>query len=164
MHTQAAAFVALFTDPAPAAVVEIGSRNINGEIRHLFPDTDWYGIDIEAGPGVNEVADGATWQPVEPVDMVVCCEVFEHCEGWRQIVKNAALMLRPGGRLIVTAAGPGRAPHSAVDGGPIRDGEYYENIDPDELWLAFKSAGFQQWRLTELGEDVQAIGRMPWQT
>jgi hypothetical protein len=38
---------------------------------------------------------------------------------------------------IVTTATTGRAPHSAVDGGVLRAGEFYRNVSPEELntWL-----------------------------
>lgn len=141
MHAEAAQFVARHASGEPIDVVEIGSLDINGTVRHLFPYADWHGIDVVAGPGVDEVADGATWQPAGLVDLVVCCEVLEHTSSWREIVANAARMVRSGGRVILTAAGPGRAPHSAVDGGPVRDGEYYANVDPAELGEALSAAG-----------------------
>jgi hypothetical protein len=51
-------------------------------------------------------------------------------------------MLAPGGRLVVTAAAPPRAPHSAVDGGPLRPGEHYRNVDPDALGAWLRGVGF----------------------
>jgi hypothetical protein len=36
--------------------------------------------------------------------------------------------------LILTCAGPGRPPHSGVDGGPLRPGEHYANPDPADLY------------------------------
>jgi hypothetical protein len=40
-------------------------------------------------------------------------------------------------------AGPGREPHSAVDGGPrLYAGEHYRNIDPAALLDVLVSAGF----------------------
>ena len=114
-------------------VIEVGSLNINGSVRELAPDADWYGIDIVAGPDVDEVADGATWTPVWTPDVVVCCEVFEHTPDWATIIGNMASWLPLEGQMILTCAGPGRAPHSAVDGGPLREGEWYENIDPNRM-------------------------------
>jgi len=45
-------------------------------------------------------------------------------------VLQAFRMLEPGGMFVMTAAGPGRAPHSAVDGKGLQPGEHYANIDP----------------------------------
>jgi 2-polyprenyl-3-methyl-5-hydroxy-6-metoxy-1,4-benzoquinol methylase len=82
---------------------------------------------------VDVVADGATYQTAEPVDCIVCCEVLEHAANWQGIIVNAAHLLRTGGHLIVTAAAKPRPAHSALDGGAMRQGEYYENIDPQDL-------------------------------
>ena len=52
----------------------------------------------------------------------------------------------PGGVFIMTAAGEGRLPHSAIDGGPLRQGEFYHNVTASELegWLS----GFAEARIT----------------
>lgn len=123
---------------APAGlVVEIGSRVINGSVRHLFDDRHYVGVDVTAGAGVDVVCDGAIYQPEEPAAVVVCMETLEHASNPASICANAYRILKPGGVCFVTAAGPGRAPHSAVDGGALRDGEWYMNVDPLELraWL-----------------------------
>jgi SAM-dependent methyltransferase len=68
---------------------------------------------------VDVVADAATYQPDFTPDTVVCCEVLEHAENAAAIVENAYRMLAPGGLFIMTCAMEPRAPHSAVDGGPL---------------------------------------------
>ncbi len=124
--------------PPRRAVLEIGSRDVNGSVRPLFPRVARYwGIDTADGPGVDEVADGATWRSPGGYDTVVCCECLEHVRAAPDICTSAWTALAPGGVFIVTAAGRGRPPHSAVDGGPLRPGEWYGNVGPDELrtWL-----------------------------
>lgn len=160
MHAAAHDYVARHRTDKYISVVEIGSRDINGTVRDLFPAADYVGVDLTAGNGVDVVADAATWKPKRKVDVVVCCEVFEHTATWPDIVWSAAnTMLRAGtGRLIVTAAGPGRAPHSAVDGGPLRDGEFYANVDPDELAQTMIDAGFVDVEIDEVPGDVRATG------
>jgi SAM-dependent methyltransferase len=109
---------------------------------------------------VDVVADAATWVPDREYDLVVCTEVFEHAERWRDICATAWRAAKPGGRLILTMAGPGRAGHSAVDGGPLRDGEYYRNVDPfdlsDVLTKAWEGVVVDQFRT-----DVRAIAVKP---
>lgn len=119
-------------------VVEIGCRDINGGVRDLFPHAVYTGIDIRPGPGVDVVADGATYKPMSEVDCVVCCEVLEHTPDAELIVRNCANILDKGGCLIITCAGEGRDPHSAIDLDPIRPDEYYANIGEFELgfWLS----------------------------
>jgi len=142
VHIQARTFVANTVDALkvqPSRVIEIGGRNINGTIRDLFMGAERYvAIDLEAGAGVDVVADWLEFAPAFVPDCIVCCEVLEHAPRAEAIVNKALRALAPGGVFIVTAAGPGRMPHSAKDGGTLRDGEHYENIEPHLLanWFA----------------------------
>lgn len=140
MHPEARTFVACHAGRYPH-IVELGSRNINGRIVDLFDYDHYTGVDIAPGEGVDVVADAAVWQPDHPANLVVCCEVLEHTAAAEQIVKNAAAMLADHGRLLVTAATNPRAPHSASDGASIRPGEWYRNIDPDQLARWMTDAG-----------------------
>lgn len=123
------------------SVVEFGSRYINGGVRDLIAYESYWGIDIAPGEGVDEVADAATWRG-EDIDLIVCCEVFEHTPEWELICHAAYDSLRPGGTFLVTCAAPPRAPHSAHDGGGLRDKEYYGNVEPEALHKALKAVGF----------------------
>jgi hypothetical protein len=69
-------------------------------------------------------------------------------------------MARPGGLLIITAAGPGRAEHSGADGGPLRPGEHYRNISPLALlaWLAHLPIVTLE--CDRLNGDVRVMGRL----
>jgi SAM-dependent methyltransferase len=128
----------------PSRVLEFGSLNINGTARDYAPTAFWWGLDMQDGPGVDEVADAASWCPIESfaADTVVCAEVLEHTPNSLQIIANAYRHLKPGGRFLMTCASHGRQPHSAIDGGPLRDGEYYENITPAEYRNMAELAGF----------------------
>jgi hypothetical protein len=52
-------------------------------------------------------------------------------------------MLTPGGHLLVTCATHPRAPHSGIDGGPLKAGEFYRNVETDELVGWVERAGLQ---------------------
>ena len=137
MHRDARLFVrSVAANVKPgAAVVEIGSRNINGSVRPYFRHAGLYlGVDNQVGPEVDIEADGATWDgDGRQYDCVVCCEVLEHAADPRAMCANIARLTAPGGLVILTAASPKRAPHSAVDGGPLRDGEQYQGVTEDDL-------------------------------
>lgn len=136
MHAAAMDWVRRTAPPidAPLRILDIGGRDINGHPGHLFhPDSTWEVIDLEDGPRVTWVGDVLDYGDVDGFDVILCLEVAEHTAAWAEILHHARLLLRSGGRFIFTAAGPGRAPHSAHDGGELRDGEHYANIDPDEL-------------------------------
>ncbi len=132
MHPAALAWVARHAPPA-TSVVDVGGRDINGTVRACFPGVAYTSVDLIEGPGVDVVADFATWEPDHLVEVVVCCEVAEHAKAWPELLEHAAEILTDDGVLIFTAAGPSRAPHSAFDGGELRDGEWYEAVDPVRL-------------------------------
>lgn len=144
MHYAAYDYVSRFKTNAAISVIEIGSRNINGTIRPLFPHAQWVGLDLLPGPDVDVVIDARAYIPGTTVDLVICCEVFEHTGFWRDIINVSTSWLRPGGRLIATCAGPGRPVHSGVDGGDaLHEGEWYRNLSPSELIDAIHHAGFR---------------------
>lgn len=140
-------------------VLEIGSRDINGSPRECFTASRhpirYTGLDIAPGPGVDVVADGATWDGLVRFDLVICAEVLEHASNWRGIIANASKLLSPGGEFIGTAAGEGRQPHSAVDGEHLTvwnnastvflpvGSEFYENITYHPLTDALAASGFK---------------------
>jgi len=138
-------------------VLEIGSREINGEVRSLFRKAESYtGIDLAPGAGVDLVADGATFVLEAPPDRIVCCEVLEHAPNAAAILANAWRQLAPHGWLVVTCAAPNRAPHSAVDGGPLRPGEFYRNLTPRDVHDALKPApDLHSYDLDELAGDLR---------
>jgi len=147
-----------------ARVVEIGSLDLNGSVRPLFATAGTYiGVDVQPGPGVDQVVDPAlTWNPPRLVDAVVCCEVLEHVEAWPTIVAAARRWLRPEGLLILTAAGPGRRPHSGIDGRRrLHPGEWYANIDPAALEAELVTAGYWPVSVNVDGHDVRAVARRP---
>ena len=133
MHIQAFVYISQHSKLPAKRVLEIGSRNINGSIRAIFADSDYIGIDRAPGRGVDLIGDGATFVPPWAPDLVITCETLEHAENWREVLTHIAQVLAPGGTLLATMATDHRAPHSAVDGGPLPAGEYYGNVDPVEL-------------------------------
>jgi len=158
MHPEAFEFVhqAVTTNGPFKSVVEFGSIYINGTVRPLF-DADYTGVDIVAGPGVDVVADVSTYTHPRKVDCVVCCEVLEHTPKGRRIIANAHSLLKAKGALILTAATDPRAPHSAVDGAEVREGEFYRNVKIPTLkkWLAeFTTVDIE---VDEIAGDVRVI-------
>lgn len=137
MHPTAMAFVAQHVARHGPfnRVIELGSLDINGSARMLFPDESgrYIGIDRQEGPGVDVVSDIENVKASERVDLVICTEVLEHAPSHRAIIDKAFELLLPGGHLILTAATDPRAPHSGVDERPIREWETYRNVVPAEM-------------------------------
>lgn len=158
MHREAYVWIARHASTGPVSVLDLGGRDINGSPRDLFPRANPYRIlDITPGPGVDIVTDASTWTPDREYDVVVCAEVFEHTPRWPRICKTAFRALMPGGLFIATMAGPGREPHSAVDGGPLRDGEHYGNVGPAELSDTLDAAGFARVVVDQQNTDTRAV-------
>lgn len=162
MHPEALAYVAkVATKRGPfASVIDLGGRDVNGSPRWLFPTAEYTSVDLVPGPGVDVVADAATWAPPTQVEAVLCLEVLEHAPVGHELVMAAVSWLAPGGVLIVTAACDPRAPHSAADGGPLHGGEYYRNVDPGLLrsWMCdLDDIGIE----THDRGDVYAVGVKP---
>ena len=155
MHSEAAEWLERYGNTDPVNVLEIGSLNINGTARVHWPNARWLGIDRQRGPGVDVVADFLDWQSDDRWDVVVCCEVLEHCADWRAIVGRVRPLLLQTGYFVGTCAGPRRTPHSAVDGGPLRPGEYYGNPTADGLLQALQDAGFLRAIVHDTGADLR---------
>lgn len=139
MHDEARAGMARMIEASrvdldrPLVALDLGGVDINGTTRDLFPGAKWTGLDIEDGPGVDVVADAATWQTRARFDIVTCTELLEHVEDWRGCIATTRRTLKKGGYLFITAASTGRYPHGARGGPSPLPGEWYSNINPDDL-------------------------------
>ncbi len=160
MHPGAFEFVGRYATNDELSVIEIGSRDINGSVRPHFPGASWTGLDLYPGLGVDVVADAIDYEPEALFDVVVCCEVLEHCYYWPHLLYAAERWLKPGGKVIVTCAGPGREAHSAIDGGELlHPDEHYANITQVELQIELHEAGFQNIEVSgnEYWKDTYAV-------
>lgn len=137
-------------------VIEFGSLNVNGTARDEIPATSWWGIDLVSGPGVNEVANAATWDGWEGVkiDTVVCTEVLEHTVSGELICKNANSLLERDGLFIVTCAGPGRTAHGAHGEPHPAEDEYYDGVSVAQLRNWLRAAGFRRF-MVQCSDPVQ---------
>lgn len=119
---------------AGARVLELGSRDINGTPRHLFPQPALYvGIDCHGGPGVDVVGVVHEVLPLLPpgeVDVVVSTEMLEHDPFWRETLRAAVGRLRPGGLFALTCAARRRAAHNLEDS-PTPG--HYQGLDPADM-------------------------------
>lgn len=158
MHKRAYQYVARYSTEQSGRVIEIGSRNINGSVRPLFPNKIWTGLDIVDGPDVDIVTDARDFKPDFMCDMLVCCEVFEHSENWEQILQSGIRWLEKGGRVVLTCAGPGRPVHSAEGKKNLPKGEWYQNITPIRLFHVLGQQGIDVDSIELFNTDVRASG------
>lgn len=177
MHIEALTYItnAAYRIHPPRAkidVLEIGSLDVNGGLRHLYPRASWLGVDFMPGPGVDVVADAGDWRPTgeqmppDGFNLIFCAEVLEHAPRYWRIIDTAAALLRvDGGAFICTAATDPRAPHGAYDPDGthgVLPGEHYENVDVPALVLLLRTALFTHIDLTVDGRrgDVYVCARL----
>src|ERR1700747_3737853 len=95
-------------------ILEVGSYDVNGSVRPIIEKTmypqQYIGIDIRGGPCVDlvtsaeDLVDNFT---TSCFDMVICLEVMEHVEHWREVIRAMKLVLKPAGILFLTTRSVG---------------------------------------------------------
>jgi len=87
-------------------LLEVGSCDINGSPRSVFPDATLYlGIDQADGAGVDIVVEAELFLEFALcpwADTVVCCECLEHVVRPWNIVAGLKRVLKPGGLLWIS--------------------------------------------------------------
>jgi len=161
MHEAVADFCVRHANRAPGIGLDIGGRDVNGHVRDLWPNVDWTVLDITPAPGVDIVADATAWVPDKEYHLVLCTEVLEHVDDWPGIIATAHKALTPGGYLVVTCAGIGRAPHSGREATELQPDEHYRNVGPDELGRVLTGEGFEVEVCQQTGLDTQAVAVKP---
>lgn len=167
MHEQVLSWVGQFRTDEDLAVLDIGGRDLNGSTRPLFPNANPYHVlDLRPGPNVDIVADAAKWDfrsaGYGPYDLVVTTETFEHAEHWPDIIATAWAILRPGGWLIFTCAGPGRPAHSGVEAVQNLIGdEWYGNVSAAEIRAVLEEQGWAEIETHQAGLDTQGKAVKP---
>ena len=119
MHSSVLAFVERATRDLPAdiRVLDIGALDVNGSARGLFPNaTQYLGIDLEEGPGVNVPLDAHDLSGL-PVgfDLILCLEMMEHDSAPWLTAAQIAAVGKPGALVLVSARGNGFPLHNEPD-------------------------------------------------
>jgi SAM-dependent methyltransferase len=107
------AFVAsAVRDGYSGPVLDIGSFDVNGTARQHFPHTEYIGLDMRPGPGVDIVGSSHAI----PFDngvfgAVVCLEMLEHDSDPFQTVAEINRVTQPGALILLSARGIGFKKH-----------------------------------------------------
>lgn len=93
-------------------VIEVGSYDVNGTVRPTVTahgPASYIGVDIEAGPGVDLIANVEDLPTLYPggFGLVISTEMLEHVEDWRKAFTALATIVKPGGNLIISTRSPG---------------------------------------------------------
>lgn len=154
---------------SPGKVLEIGSYDVNGSVRGVFDGSDYTGVDLIEGPGVDVVGSGHDVAlPTEAFDVVLSSECFEHNPYWQATLVNMHRMVKNNGLIVVTCAGRGRVEHGTSRTNPLSSpgthamgSEYYLNLRPMDFESLDLQSMFQQWHVCAMGTDTYFVG---WKT
>jgi hypothetical protein len=104
---------------AVVSVVDVGSADVNGSYRTLFPkpDFEYLGVDIAPGPGVDLVIDDPYRLPLPDAsaDLVLSGQMLEHCEFFWLCFGEMVRILKPDGYLFLIAPSAGPEHRYPVD-------------------------------------------------
>ncbi len=89
-------------------VLDVGSYDVNGTYKTLFPEADfeYVGIDMEEGPNVDLVVKTPYEWPqfeTDSFDFVISGQAFEHNEFFWLTMEEIARVLKSGGKVCVIA-------------------------------------------------------------
>lgn len=92
--------------------MEVGARDVNGSARALVERhcASYIGVDIEEGPGVDQIADAERLLEVferERFDVLLSTETVEHIRDWPAAFTQMLGAIKPGGLFILTTRSPG---------------------------------------------------------
>lgn len=90
------------------SVLECGSLDVNGTIHDLFPNADYCGVDMRAGPNVNLVTNTqhmTRYLGAKTFDWVLSLSHLEHDDKPWLSAYEMWQSLKPGGFLLVTVPG-----------------------------------------------------------
>jgi len=143
-------------------VLDCGSLDINGNNRYLFPNAKSYtGIDIVEGKNVDVVTRVMYFNPENQFDVIISTEMLEHDEDWKSSLGHMSYLLKPGGFLLITAAGEGRPEHGTNECHP-KDSPlthyYYKNVTMQMLVDGLGVANFSHFEMRCIADDIQFVG------
>ena len=104
-------FIEKYAEQLNGPFLEVGSKDYGNtqDIRSLFPDSKYVGVDMEGGPGVDVVID--LTKDFEILDSelcsqrfatIFCLSVLEHCEDPFKMAENLMLLLGQGGHICIS--------------------------------------------------------------
>jgi hypothetical protein len=165
-------------------VADVGSMDINGNNRRLFRKCHYIGIDVMKGKNVDKVGPAHLVLPelLEELttiqfnryrrrierkqrcfDMIISTEALEHDKYLPTTLTAMFYSLKPGGMLLITAAGEGRPEHGTTKVRPQDSPgttDYYCNVDNEMFARILPPKLFTHYHLAQDPEnnDLQFYG------
>jgi ubiquinone/menaquinone biosynthesis C-methylase UbiE len=150
-------------------VLEIGSLNINGSVRFLFETSDYTGVDVVEGPGVDVVGIAHLLNfKDEMFDVVISCESLEHDMYWKETLATMLRVVRKNGLIVITCATGARPEHGTRRTSPEDSGttafeswqDYYKNISKRDILSILTPQNFscQTFKFARMYQDLYFYG------
>lgn len=99
-------------------IIEIGSKDINGSLRPIFPPgLEYIGVDLVEGDGVDVILEDPYKFPFEDesADVIVCNSVFHHVELFWVLYLEIMRILKPHGLFYLNIPSNGDFTCSPID-------------------------------------------------
>ena len=142
-------------------VLDCGSLDINGNNRYLFNNCNYLGIDIVEGKNVDIVSRVHEFKVDFQFDCVISTEMLEHDEYFAASLNTMFNCTKPGGLLMITAAGFGREEHGTnatkPEDSPLTC-DYYRNIDVTMLLQGLDLTKFSWYTISCFNTDIRFAG------
>lgn len=99
----------IYATKKTAKILEIGSLNVNGSLRDHAKTDSYFGVDLEAGPGVDQVVVPGQPLPFDDntFDLIMASSVFEHDPAFWNTFLEMCRKARPGGYIYINAPSNG---------------------------------------------------------
>jgi SAM-dependent methyltransferase len=140
-------------------IIEVGARDVNGSLRSIaerHQPAEYIGVDIESGPGVDEVCnvyDLTEKFGRESFDVLICTEMFEHVQDWRRALSEMKGVLRTDGILLITTRSKGF---------PYHDYPFdYWRFEVDDMKALFSDMKIESLKPDESAPGVLIAARKP---
>lgn len=111
MHENSMILMKEFVDqyvPESVVVLDIGSADINGTYRSLFPNRKYIGVDLTLGLNVDVIINSKEWNELKDVDVVISGQTLEHVADIPKFLNTLFNVLKNDGLIcmIAPSAGP----------------------------------------------------------
>lgn len=141
-------------------VLDCGSLDINGNNRYLFENCRYTGIDIVEGKNVDYVTRVHDFND-SGFDVIITTEMLEHDEYLGFTIHSMFAMLKPGGLLLITAAGNGREEHGTAKmhpGDSPLTHDYYKNLTVNDFAENLVLDEFSVYEISYQNTDIRFFG------
>jgi SAM-dependent methyltransferase len=126
-------------------MLEVGSLNINGTMRIHFKDSEYVGVDVDAGKDVDLVCEGQLVDHADGIyDTTGSCNCFEHNPFWVETFQNMYRMTKKDGLVFITVPTTGAPEHGTSNAKPEdspltvgKGWEYYKNLTEEDFRTNF---------------------------